>query len=124
MGRKEKFAQGGTPLSAQVRDFPASAYDAELLNSGELGPLNPAWVEALMGWPIGWTDVDCDSPLAIPGPVMGRGTAQHDWEPPRMVKAREVKGRSARIKACGNGVVRGLGAIAKARADSVMSGRS
>jgi DNA (cytosine-5)-methyltransferase 1 len=87
-------------------------------------PLNPAWVEALMGWPIGWTDVDCDSPLAIPGPVMGRGTAQHDWEPPRMVKAREMKGRPARIKACGNGVVRGLGAIAKARAESVMSGRS
>lgn len=26
-------------------------------NPSEPGPLNPAWVEWLMGWPIGWTDL-------------------------------------------------------------------
>lgn len=24
------------------------------------GQLNPDWVEGLMGFPIGWTDIDCD----------------------------------------------------------------
>jgi len=39
--RKKKFAQGGTALSCQVS-----------------GKLNPTWVEWLMGFPLGWTDLD------------------------------------------------------------------
>jgi len=31
------------------------------------GSLNPAWVEILMGFPLGWTDVDCDEPEPWPG---------------------------------------------------------
>jgi hypothetical protein len=27
------------------------------LNAEVGGPLNPNWVEWLMGWPIGWTDL-------------------------------------------------------------------
>jgi len=38
--RKNKYAQGGTALSTQVG-----------------GKLNPMWVEWLMGWPLGWTDL-------------------------------------------------------------------
>jgi hypothetical protein len=38
--RKSKYAQGGTPLSMQAG-----------------GQLNPVWVEWLMGWPLGWTDL-------------------------------------------------------------------
>jgi len=38
--RKEKYAQGGTALSTQAG-----------------GKLNPTWVEWLMGWPLGWTDL-------------------------------------------------------------------
>jgi len=38
--RKEKYAQGGTALSTQAG-----------------GSLNPTWVEWLMGWPLGWTDL-------------------------------------------------------------------
>jgi len=38
--RKEKYAQGGTALSTQAG-----------------GKLNPIWVEWLMGWPLGWTDL-------------------------------------------------------------------
>jgi hypothetical protein len=37
--RKTKYAQGGSALSFVIG-----------------GPLNPNWVEWLMGWPIGWTD--------------------------------------------------------------------
>jgi hypothetical protein len=39
--RKEKYAQGGTALSAQAG-----------------GSLNPTWVEWLMGFPLGWTDCE------------------------------------------------------------------
>lgn len=38
--RKEKYAQGGAALSMQAG-----------------GPLNPGWVEWLMGWPIGQTEL-------------------------------------------------------------------
>jgi DNA (cytosine-5)-methyltransferase 1 len=81
------------PLSEQVGE------------RGVTGPLNPAWVEALQGFPVGWTDPDADVggwPGVWP---MGRGPEQHPWEPPRMVEARTVKNRSARVKALGNAVV-------------------
>ncbi len=39
--RKSQYAQGGTALSYQAG-----------------GQLNPRWVEWLMGWPIGWTDLE------------------------------------------------------------------
>jgi hypothetical protein len=38
--RTEKYAQGGTALSTQAG-----------------GSLNPEWVEWLMGYPVGWTDL-------------------------------------------------------------------
>lgn len=31
------------------------------------GQLNADWVECLMGYPIGWTDLDCDDPADWPG---------------------------------------------------------
>ena len=31
--------------------------EREAAESGEIGRLNPTWVEWLMGWPIGWTDL-------------------------------------------------------------------
>lgn len=39
--RKKRYSQGGEALSFQVG-----------------GPLNPPWVEWLMGFPVGWTDLD------------------------------------------------------------------
>ncbi len=39
--RKAKYSQGGTALSTQAG-----------------GPLNPRWVEWLMGFPTGWTDCE------------------------------------------------------------------
>ncbi len=31
--------------------------EEHLARSGEIGQLNPTWVEWLMGWPLGWTDL-------------------------------------------------------------------
>ena len=62
---------GGDGLSTWVKKFPTptahnakeGAYPAEYtrktpsLASQDGGPLNPTWVEWLMGWPLGWTDL-------------------------------------------------------------------
>ena len=46
--------------------------EARLMGAGNGGQLNPPWVEWLMGWPIGWTDLKplatVKSPSALPQP--------------------------------------------------------
>jgi DNA (cytosine-5)-methyltransferase 1 len=65
--------------------------------------LNPDWVEILMGFDIGWTDIYCDEPVQWPGwPAMMR-IDQHYYEPPRTTKG--GKNRAKRLKALGNAVV-------------------
>lgn len=80
--RNQKYAQGGTPLSYAVKLWPTPTGGGKsatsclgdwggsgsrkkmetLVEDGEMyGPLNPEWVEWLMGWPIGQTDL---KPLA------------------------------------------------------------
>jgi hypothetical protein len=66
------------------------------------GSLNPAWVEWLMGFPEGWTDLDVETSLCSPDP------ADLEWwsvEPdiPRAVKG--IPRRASRLKALGNAVV-------------------
>ena len=65
-----RYAQGGMPLGMAVRLWPtpdASPHKYRLqgdsqqsrsLNGLHGGKLNPAWVEWLMGFPIGWTDLE------------------------------------------------------------------
>jgi DNA (cytosine-5)-methyltransferase 1 len=68
--RRTNYAQGGTSLGFAVRMWPTpTAQDAKNngapsqmerntkpLNAEVGGPLNPTWVEWLIGWPLGWTD--------------------------------------------------------------------
>jgi hypothetical protein len=42
------------PPSQKDRD----SIPGELLKSGHVGQLNPTWVEWLMGFPEGWTDLE------------------------------------------------------------------
>lgn len=67
------------------------------------GTLNPDWVECLQGFPLGWTDIDCDEPEPWPGWPAGMGAEQFDYEPPRTCK--NVPNRAKRLKALGNAVV-------------------
>ncbi len=67
----KRYAQGGMPLTAAVLLWPTpTAQDAKNngapaqmvrntlpLNAQVGGALNPTWVEWLMGWPLGWTDL-------------------------------------------------------------------
>jgi hypothetical protein len=75
--RKKKYAQGGTPLSLAVNTWPTprtkgmcggtgswellnkntTIEEARQMGAGNGGRLNPTWVEWLMGWPLGWTDL-------------------------------------------------------------------
>jgi site-specific DNA-cytosine methylase len=99
---------GGSPsIGASVRDWV------------NVGPLNPEWCEALMGFPRGWADPDA-TPQAFPGWPMGRGPEQYPWEPPRMVAPRTVAHRAHRIRCLGNAVVPAVGAVAAARVLSVL----
>jgi len=41
--------------------------EARKMGAGNGGQLNPDWVECLMGYPLGWTDVDCETPEPWPG---------------------------------------------------------
>lgn len=69
--RKGLSKNSGDGLSTWVKKFPTprafmhkdSHHDRGKKNLGEVigGPLNPQWVEWLMGWPVGWTDL---KPLA------------------------------------------------------------
>ena len=51
----------GTSQAALVRkdgkSRAADRLDHSILASGAVGSLNPDWVEALMGFPVGWTDL-------------------------------------------------------------------
>ena len=79
--RSKKYAQGGTPLQVAVKMWPTpltrdykggraaetlkekgrtpsnSLPDAVTHQEGKTGQLNPTWVEWLMGFPIGWTEL-------------------------------------------------------------------
>ena len=75
--RTTKYKQGGTPLSYAVQYWPTprtagmcggsgswallnkntTVEEARLMGAGNGGQLNPTWVEWLMGWPLGWTDL-------------------------------------------------------------------
>lgn len=66
------------------------------------GSLNPDWVEILMGFPIGWTDLECEEPEMMPWPAL-MGQDQYPGEPPRTCTG--IQNRAARLKALGNAVV-------------------
>jgi hypothetical protein len=57
---KSKYQQGGTPLSmaANLLPTPTVGNATGLVPGVAGGPLNPPWVEWLMGFEIGWTDCE------------------------------------------------------------------
>ena len=66
------------------------------------GQLNAVWVEALMGYPLDWTDIEKDSSFENPFP---ESWLSGTWEDgiPRVITGQ--KNRPRRIKALGNSVV-------------------
>jgi len=69
----------------------------EQLNDTEKGSLNPDWVEWLMGYDRGWTDLDCDNPKPHVGFI------KEPEDIPRVAKGK--KDRAKRLKGLGNAVL-------------------
>ena len=69
------------------------------------GQLNPDWVEQLMGYPEGWTDLDVDEPREWAGWPALLGQGQYPFEFPHTTT--DCKDRAKRLKALGNSVVPG-----------------
>ena len=67
------------------------------------GQLNPDWVEQLMNFPEGWTDLEVDEPSKWVGWPALLGQEQYPYEFPRTTTG--CKDRAKRLKALGNAVV-------------------
>jgi site-specific DNA-cytosine methylase len=93
----------GTPNAHERTHSPRDVDHGIQLANQVKGSLNPAWVEALMGFPAGWTDPDCETPTDYPGFPAPPGP-QYDWEPPRTTSGRD-RNRRPRLAALGNAVV-------------------
>jgi len=61
---REWKGSSGRSLKGKEIDLPTAIKTASIKTSDQL---NPAWVEILMGFPLGWTDPDCDEPEPWPG---------------------------------------------------------
>ena len=82
-----------------------STTDINKGNIGEKvgGQLNPDWVEQLMNFPEGWTDLEVDEPSKWVGWPALLGQEQYPYEFPRTTTG--CKDRAKRLKALGNAVV-------------------
>ena len=77
---------------------------AHLVESGdsENGQLNPDWVEALMGYPIGWTNTEAEVPMEANFPA---SWLDGTWEDGIPRVASGVKSRIDRLRGLGNAIV-------------------
>ena len=90
---------GGTGAWQKLNEA-TDQQEARLMGAGNGGQLNPTWVEWLMGWPPGWTDIA--SKLEEP---KGLGETWWEIEPPIPRVARNVPSRVDRLRCIGNGQV-------------------
>lgn len=98
--REYKGARSAKGLKKAGRT-PSNSLSDTISAEGSVGQLNPDWVEWLMGFPIGWTNIDCENPMEL--------KSEGDWwanEPENIPRvASGVNNRINRIKTLGNAVV-------------------
>ena len=79
-------------------------------DTANCGLLNPDWVEWLMGWPLGWTDIAITSGVFN---WLDLSDDPADWTPPFMARiTTRKKHRVPRIETLGNGQVPLCAAVA------------
>ncbi len=89
--RKEAGKVSTPPLDLAVKMWPTPAAQDSTGSTGGTqhsslrtevpGQLNADWVECLMGFPIGWTDIECETPRPWPGWPAPLGV-QQNWATP------------------------------------------
>jgi hypothetical protein len=77
----------------------------DMRQASEAGSLNADWVEGLMNFPRGWTDLDVATPTHWQGWPSLPHEPQHGYEAPRTLPKGQGKRRNKRLKALGNAVV-------------------
>jgi hypothetical protein len=93
---------GGTGNWEQLKKKASGIEEARKMGAGNGGQLNPDWVEALMGYPQGWTDINRESEKSADYPARWLdGT----WEEGIPRVAVGVKNRVSRLRCLGNAVV-------------------
>jgi hypothetical protein len=95
---------GGTGNWEQLKKMCSGIEEARKMGAGNGGQLNPDWVEALMGYPLGWTDTDKED-SELRGQMYLSTWRDGTWEKgiPRIVH--KAKNRTKRLKGLGNAVV-------------------
>lgn len=84
-------------------------------DTANCGLLNPDWIEWIMGWPLGWTDVDFRNAKGGQCVMTWLDIADDpaDWTPPLMARiTTRKKHRAHRIETLGNGQVPLCAAVA------------
>lgn len=103
---------GGSDKKASCPGLDGGSYSRKMLDDvigaaarKEItGSLNPDWVDALMGYPVGYTLPEGEPMTTLPDRwPAGLGAPQHAWEPPRLTTVKEH--RAARLKCDGNSIV-------------------
>ena len=87
----------------QENKMPVSINDQVQHEGKSKGQLNPDWVEQLMNFPEGWTDLEVDEPSEWVGWPALLGQEQYPYEFPRTTT--RCPNRAKRLKALGNAVV-------------------
>jgi len=102
--RDYKGARKPETLEATGRNPETNSLGDAIGEGNVTGSLNPDWVELLMGFPVGFTDMDNE----FTGDKLASQDWQGNWEAGVPRVATGVKNRVGRLKCLGNAVVPGV----------------
>lgn len=106
----KKLEEAGNLTPEERRAMSSNLTGGKDTDTANCGLLNPDWVEWLMGWPLGWTDIAITSGVFY---WLDLSDDPADWTPPLMARiTTRKKHRVPRIETLGNGQVPLCAAVA------------
>ena len=106
----KKLEEAGNLTPEERRAMSSHLTGGKDTDTANCGLLNPDWVEWLMGWPLGWTDITITSGVFY---WLDLSDDPADWTPPLMARiTTSKKHRVHRIDTLGNGQVPLCAAVA------------
>ena len=106
----KKLEEAGNLTPEERRAMSSHLTGGKDTDTANCGLLNPDWVEWLMGWPLGWTDIAITSGVFY---WLDLSDDPADWTPPLMARiTTRKKHRVPRINTLGNGQVPLCAAVA------------
>ena len=106
----KKLEEAGHLTPEERRAMSSHLTGGKDTDTANCGILNPEWVEWMMGWPWGWTDIAIASGVFY---WLDLSDDPADWTPPLMARiTTRKKHRAPRIETLGNGQVPLCAAVA------------